>query len=313
MLRHNDWMTYSFDGNIPGQKTEKNQKLSLHVNLDGVLKLPYIDSLFRNASIIQDTFNLPQDVLLSGGTDSEIIVRVNHALGIKQNLYTFRLEDNLNYRDVEAAIKLANELNLKLNLIDFNCKRFVEQEAESFYKKTFMSLSYGIRNKWIDYLDNLPVFGNGEQYWARVLGADYDQKSDWRHFFREADFDNGLYGILINRPVIGEWYLFTPEPLFNYHKHPVIASLLNDEVYGKTSTWSSRHLLFKDLWPTFEHKQKLVGYEESLRPGSRPSYFDDFENKIMEGFEHKYIFIAMEDFDTMVKQKMTFTSVNHDT
>lgn len=308
MLRHNDWMTYSYDGKTQGQKTEKNQKLSLHIKCCKPLVLEYTEALFRNARVIQDTYNLTQDVLLSGGIDSEIIVRVNKTLGIKQNLYTFRLSDNLNYKDVDKAISLAAALNLKLNIINFDVKKFIETEAEALYKKTYMSLPYSIRNKWIEHLDNLPVFGNAEQYWMRILDRDYSRKSEWQHTWFESEFENGIYGNIINRLVIGEWYLYTPEPFFNYHNNKIIKSLLNDEISGKTSTWSSRHLVYKDIWPDIEYKQKLTGYEGTGAPGSRPIYIDKFEQEVMGGFSHRYIHVRESDFDSLFSHDMTFTT-----
>lgn len=300
MLRHDDWMTYSYNDIIKGPKTSKTEKLRLHIKRNIEIKpISYIDALYRNASLIQDTFNQTQDVLLSGGTDSEIIVRINHDLKIKQNLYTFRLEDNLNYKDVEASKKLCNELNLKLNIIDFNAKKFVENKAESIYKKTFMALPYMIRVAWFDYLDNLPVLGLAEQYWMRVLGSDYSKKSEWHHTWYEGEFDLGIYGHLIDRPIIGEWYLYTPEPLMTYHKNDVIKSIINDESYGKTSTWSSRHLVFKHIWPNIEFKQKLTGYEGDNVPGSRPEYITEFEEKVMGGFKHRYINIYQKELESI--------------
>ena len=214
MLRHNDWMTYSYDNVIKGPKKSKNDQLRIHIKKGEVPTIPYIDALYQNAKILQDTFNQTQDVLLSGGIDSEVIVRINKDLGIKQNLYTFRLEDNINYKDVNASVKLADELNLKLNLIDFNARKFVETEAESLYKKTYMPLPYLIRTAWYEFLDNLPVVGNAEQYWRRELGSDYSKKSVWNHTWLEGDFSQTIWSNYVNRPIIGEWYLYTPEPFF---------------------------------------------------------------------------------------------------
>lgn len=299
MLRHNDWMTYSYNNIIKGSKKSKTDQFRIHIKKDKISTIPYVDALYNNAKILQDSFNQTQDVLLSGGIDSEVIVRINKDLGIKQNLYTFRLEDDLNYKDVNAAIRLANQLNLKLNLIDFNAKKFVENKAESIYKKTYMSLPYIIRTAWYDLLDNLPVVGNGEQYWRRELGNNYDKKSIWKFNWTEEEFSHSIWSTYISRPIIGEWYLYTPEPFFNYHKNSMINSILNDEVYGKTSTWSSRHLVYKDLWPNLEYKQKLTGYEGNGTPGSRPDYIKEFEEKVMNGFSPYNIDITKEEIESV--------------
>jgi hypothetical protein len=105
MLTENNWLTYSFDdGPIHGKKLSADAEFKFHISPNVKLKnLSYAESLKNNASIMRDSFSEPFDVLLSGGIDSEVIVRTFQDLGIKQNVITFRLENNYNVKDVAAA------------------------------------------------------------------------------------------------------------------------------------------------------------------------------------------------------------------
>ena len=93
---------------------------------------------------------------------------------------------------------------------------------------------------------------------------------------------------------------------FNYHKNSIVSSILNDESHGKTSTWSSRHLVFKDVWPTLEYKQKLSGYEGDDIPGSRPDYINEFEEKVMNGFSHYVITMSKEQIESITEGEGEF-------
>ena len=295
MLRYKDWMTYSYNNVVGARKKHKHDVFKLHVREDiNIQSFSYAEALLNNALKIHDRFKMPQDVLLSGGIDSELIVRVNQKLSIPQNLFTFRLENDLNKQDVIWSQQLANELGLKLNVIDFNVKKFIETDAYDLYQKTLMPIVYLLRTQWFDYLDNLPVVGNCEHYWKRGLGTDYTSKSTWYYKLVDCEFCHSFYGEMTGRDIIGEWYLYTPEPMYSYNKHHVIANLLKDQVPGKASSWSSRHLVVKDLFPSLEYKKKLTGYEGDREPGHKPDYMIDFENKTA-GYRDYYS-VAIPDY-----------------
>ena len=96
MQRFNNWMSYNFDGVEYGKKLTKESILSINFNKkikkDSIPS--YKDALFNNARIMRDSFNEPFDVCLSGGTDSEIVVRTFKSVGIKHNTFIFKLENN---------------------------------------------------------------------------------------------------------------------------------------------------------------------------------------------------------------------------
>ena len=107
MKRYNDWMTYSFDGILNSPKTSRRSFLDLHFNIpNDIGPMSYHDALIKNASIMRDSFSEPFDVLLSGGIDSEVMIRTFKDLGITHNTFVFRYEDNLNIRDVNSSIQI---------------------------------------------------------------------------------------------------------------------------------------------------------------------------------------------------------------
>lgn len=295
MLTHNDWLTYSYNGIIDGVKTSENDTFKLHVKENNEIRpYSYIDAIYNNARRLEERFPQTKDVLLSGGVDSEVIVRVNHQLGIKQNIYTFRLEGGLNAQDVVWAQKLCTDLGIKLNIIDFSVKKFLETDAEDLYKKTFLYLPYLIRCKWFDYIDNIPVVANCEQYLKRGKGTDYKSKSTWFYKLIDAEFSYSVYAKHTHRLIVGEWYLYTPELMYSYHKHPVIRPLIKDRLHGKASSWSSRHNVFVEAWPDMEFKPKLTGYDGLGVAGSRPDYMIAFEKEIIG--KSNLVDIAIPDY-----------------
>lgn len=263
MERFQNWMSYSFDGIPNSSKTSRSSFLELHYNVPKDIKsMSYYEALKQNAMILRDNYNEPFDVLLSGGIDSEVMVRTFKDCGIKHNTYIFKYEDDLNIRDINSSVQICEALNIPYKIIDFNLFKFYDTEAVEIFEKTLVpdvaSLS---RLKWLEYLDNIPVYAEGEPYWKRDLLGDYTQKSNWSLHLAERHFFASLTTDYHKRTVIGEWYLYTPYIMMNYHSEILVQNLLDDKIIGKQSTLSSRLRLHREFWPDIKDKSKLTGYE----------------------------------------------------
>lgn len=297
MLRHNNWMSYSYDGEEYSIKKTPKSIFNVHFKKLSLLNLSYKDALFRNASIMKDTFSEPFDVCLSGGIDSEVVVRVFKDLGINFNTYIFKFENNHNVRDVTNAINLCNALNIKYHIVDFNLKKFFKTEAAYYAEKTFSPATARLpRLKWIEMLDNIPVFGDGEPHWSRKQWDNFSKKSDWGFHFSEDGCLGSIYSRQIGKTAITEWYEYTPEVLLSFYKLPYIQKLLNDEIPGKLSTYSSRATIHQEIWPDIKYIQKLIGYEnKNKKPGERPKFMTKLQNTLL-GYTNMYNVISEEEF-----------------
>jgi len=304
MERINNWMSYRFDdGPVLGPKLSKDSvfKIQFSNNLP-VKDLHYFDALKYNAEMVAENFQGPFDVLLSGGIDSEIVVRMNHRLGIKQNVYTFRLENNYNIRDFESAQSICNSLGIKLNVIDWNLQKWIENDAYELYQKTHHPVvERMVRFDWFKYFDNVIVMGEAEPYWRRELEGNYDKKSAWHLIWEEDHFGSSIYANLTGQTVIGEWYAYTPEVVKSYHKLPLVKNLLDDQLRGKISCWSSRTKIHIDLFPEIEHKIKLVGFEGGTgMPFSRPEFLTKFQTEIIGNTSNWIGKFTVNDIDNLL-------------
>lgn len=305
MLRLNDWMYYNFDdGPIYGPKLSKNSTFKIHFKENiPVKKIDYYDSLKYNALMVAENFSGPFDILLSGGIDSEIVVRINHMLGIKQNVYTFRLENDYNIQDVKSAKDICKDIGIKLNIIDWNLQHWIENEAYEVYQKTFSPIiERMVRFDWFKYFDNTIVIGEGEPYWRRELEEDYSKKSQWKLHWVEDYFMSSIYANLTGQTIIGEWYNYTPEIVKSFHKLPLIKELLNDEITGKISCWSSRTDVHLPLFPSIRRKIKLVGYEGMGHPYSRPEFMTKFQEEIIGNTSNVGYSFTVKEINNLLKR-----------
>jgi hypothetical protein len=305
MERFENWMSYSFDDVEFGIKTLNTKKFQIHFNRKIKGPLPtFKEALYNNARLMRDCYSEPFDVCLSGGTDSEVMVRVFKDLKINHNTYIFRLEDNLNCIDVQNAVELCQQLNLPYHIIDFNMKKFFENEVVDYFDRFLTGCVLSLpRLKWLEYLDNIPVIGNGEPYWKRELEADYSQKSKWIYDMGENEYIYSIAARRINRTVIGDWYEFTPEVLLSSIHVPYVASLLNDQIPGKHSNRSSKALMFNHIWPDIKLKPKLIGYEGYGAQGSFPEYINEFKTYVETHFPNTEFWYSVEELENFLIER----------
>jgi hypothetical protein len=306
MKRFNNWMSYNFDGTEYGKKLTKQSLFSINFNKK-IKKdcIPsYKDALYNNARIMRESFSEPFDVLLSGGIDSEVVVRTFKDLGIEHNTFIFRLENNYNVRDVNDAIDICQQINIPYKIIDFNLQKFFENDALYYFNNSFVPRAGRLpRLKWIEYLDNIPVFCDGEPYWKRSNGDDYSKKSEWHLQLEEGAYSSSIYGHNIGRTVIGDWYEYTPEIILSHMQHPITQNLLDDQLPGKLGSWSSRYPMHQEIWPEVKTRKKLVGYEGLTgEPGTGPDFIGTFQQLFMEGVANtKHILTQDQFFELLVE------------
>jgi hypothetical protein len=291
----NSWLSWSFNDVPYGLRTNKDDIYKLHIDLSRVPSEPesYYKELYNNASMMRDYFTGQFDVLLSGGIDSEVVVRTFKDLGISHNTYIFKYENNINYKDVSAAIEIAKSLNIPYKIVDFNLEQFFESDAyETFEKSGCIRAGRLPHLKFFDYLDNIPIMGEAEPYWLRTLEGDYTKQSTWIFPLNESNHNASMYLHSLGRENGCDWYEFNPNLIRAFNKLPIIQDLINDKIPGKQSCWSSRIPIHRELWPDITLKDKLTGYEGY--EGDYPEYIvkiqDHMIDSIGEGTEYWFTY-----------------------
>lgn len=236
--------------------------------------MSYFDELFENARNIRDITSGPLDLMFSGGIDSEVVLRVYRELNIPINVFIFKYEDMLNYREFDHAIKVCTDLNIKHTVIDFNIKRFFENDAYDIWSKCKTSSSSRLPHmKLTEYLDNTPIIASGEPYWKK------QDDGTWVFVLEEDAKYWTIYHKTIGRTAITDWYEYRPEVILSHMQLHRVQQLMNNQVLGKTSTVSSKALIHQAKWDDIIIRAKMVGFEKNLIPSkeSKPRYMLEFD------------------------------------
>jgi hypothetical protein len=284
MFYKDNWLSWIYDGVENGSKLSPQSTFELVLN--NTITEPvdtYYNELINNAKLIRDTFTGEFDLLFSGGIDSEVVLRIYHSLNIPVNVFVFRYENNYNYRDVNSALSICNELSITPKIIDFNLQKFFENDAHEIFSKIYCHSSGRLPHlKMSEYLDNLPIYGSGEPYWRRT-NRDTSSQAPWILEFDEGARAWSVYHKTIGRPAICDWYEYSPQVLLSHMQTPVIKDLISDNIHGRFDSNRSKIKLHKEYWPTLINRQKLVGFEGDKDPSikSKPEFMLEFDREFI--------------------------------
>jgi len=299
----NGWLSWSVNDVPYALRKSKDDVYKFHISVNNLSKVKsYYEEIYDNARAMREYFSGQFDVLLSGGIDSEVIVRTFKDLKIKHNTFIFRYENNFNYKEVNSAIDICQCLNIPYKIVDMNLQKFFETEAYDIFKASGCIRAGRLPHlKFFDYLDNIPIMGEGEAYWWRKGGGDYSVSSEWIFPMNESNHNCSMYLHKLGRENICDWYEFTPNFVKSFNQLTIIQDLIRNRIVGKQSSWSARIPIHCVLWPDIKYKEKLIGYEQDSPAGTYPQFMIDMQ-KIMEdeigtGSEYWY---TKEELDQLI-------------
>jgi hypothetical protein len=263
---YNNHLQYTVGNNKFGYRTTPIEKYNVtlgSVDQDLYRTSCYHDELLRIADLVNKDFGKDLVVFLSGGTDSEIVIRNFLDIGIKPRCVTLKFKDGYNNDDVSEAEAIAKELDLKLEIINFDVKDFYYSgQAEEFGQAlqctqiTYLMVYYNILKLGV------PAVMGGEVLLSKSISLN---DSFWHYTFRENEDASAIrFSNKFNIPLVNEWFSYTPEVLLYYLECPQIQQLVTTTNNFKLSSVSSKNDILRSYLPAVRAKKKTHGFEKLL-------------------------------------------------
>lgn len=263
---HNNHLKYSINDIVYGYRNTSFDKYTVSVgkiDKDHYKKNNYQRELLRTADLIYKDYGSDFALFLSGGTDSEIVLRNFLDIGVKPKCFTIKFKDDYNISDVSEAAELAKELDVKLEYIDFDVKDFLYSgEASEFGQQlqctqiTYLMVYHSILKT------GLPAVMGGELLLKRNINTD---PSTWYYCLRENEDCSAMrFSLKYNLPLVNEYFSYTPELMLYYLEDPDIQQLVNTKYNYKLTSVSSKNNILKKLLPEIRVRKKTHGFEKLL-------------------------------------------------
>ncbi len=262
---YNNHLKYSIGGKEFGFRKSGVEKYEVNVGTidkDYYKKNNYRSELLRITDLVYNDLGKDLVLFLSGGTDSEIVLRNFLEYGVKPRCVIIKFNDGYNASDVREALELTAELGIDLEIIDFDIKDFFYSgEARDFAEKiqctqiTYLMVYYHI------YKLGMPAVMGGELLLSRHI----DKNSNyWYYTFRENEDASAMrFSNFFNIPLVNEWFSYTPEIMLYFLESKFgVQEMLSDR-YKLTSV-SSKNDILRKLYPNVRKKTKTHGFEKLL-------------------------------------------------
>ena len=262
----NNHLTYSIGGRDYAYRETPIEKFKVtlgSVDPERYKVSNYTEELHRTASIVKQEFGNNLVLFLSGGTDSEIVLRNFLAIGHRPHCVTLKFKNDYNIDDVKEAEEISRELGVKLDIIDFDVEDFFYSgQAKEFGNQvactqvTYNMVYYNVLKL------GAPAVMGGEALLTRQVNKN---DSFWYYTFRENEDASAMrFTNKFSIPLVNEWFSYTPELLLYYLEDPDIQKLVTNKFHYKLSSVSSKNAILAKLYPSIRYKKKTHGFESLL-------------------------------------------------
>lgn len=263
---YNNHLKYTIGGRPYGLRITPYEKFLVtcgSIDSEYYKKSSWLDEQYRTAKLIYDDFGSDLTVMFSGGTDSEIVLRAYKHIGISPRTVFIKFKDDYNIEDLKIADTIARELDLKLEVVEFDVKDFYRSGQAYEFSRSIQcrQIAYLTIYHHILKLQSPAVMG-GEMLMRRHVDT---TGSKWYYCFRENEDASAMrFSIQYNIPLVNEWFSYTPEMMLYYLDDPSIKQLISTRYNYKMSSVSSKNDVLQRLMPTVIDKQKTHGYEKLM-------------------------------------------------
>ena len=220
--------------------------------------LPFREECLATARYIADTVKEPLVILMSGGIDSEIVVRSFLEAGVSFKVIFFSFLPNRSRDDIPMGIEFCKSRNISFEIIPFDIVKFLKEEAMSYIHKYKIHEPFAaVDIRKMEMIDGYPIFGNGDVY------LEWDKESNSAFSVEQGSYCIPWIWQKENQKQ-GCWrfFKFTAEVLASSLIDPLTKTWV--QLAPKMSWQNNRvwkNLFAKQHWPDLYVREKLTGYE----------------------------------------------------
>lgn len=287
----NNWYKWWYGDALFGRQTG-DLKWNTSYKCNDVSRVgTFKEEMLTAARSTMDHYNgLKPCVFFSGGSESELVLRSYIDIGANPVVNIFRFEDHINEYDVSYAIVICDQLGIDYNIIDFNLKRFFENDAERVSEIAQIDRPRALPQlQFLDYTEGFSVLGIGDPRWSRSV------KDNTPWILLDQEHDTGWDKYILHRgmPAIAQWFKWTPELVLAYTETQWFKDLiLNNKWSGREGVTSTKLIGYREAYPNLLERTKKTGMEPI---DSLINEFEEFLTKKYNGLPYRQVVPRMLD------------------
>ena len=243
------------------------------------------DEVLRVARLVENEsfrLGLPIDVMFSGGSESEMMLRSFTEQDIPVRVHIMRFKDGHNQHDIASAEQFIQTTGIVPQYHELDILKFWEKEAFDYAERARCVSPQLLSTMWLmDQLDGIPCLGSAEcylsygdmakyQYWDPEQGKLIREeiksypKRPWFMHEREKIAAWYRHAMLTDRPAVPGYFQYTPEVMLSFLEDPTTQSLVNCKMWGKLSNQSTKKQVYETYFPNMVQQKKTTGFESIM-------------------------------------------------
>jgi len=214
---------------------------------------------FRNecikaAKLIREDNDKKIFILMSGGVDSEIVVRSFIDAGIPITSIIGRYNHDLNQHDIRYAIEFCKAYGVDFEIVDIDIYEFWRTKLQNYAAKTMcVSPQLPVIMYISDQVDGYTIIGSGETFLVRD-----DDGQTWSLWEKEKIASWYRHYIVNNKEGAPGFFQYTPEIMLSYVTDTGIVDILEDPSYS--SSYYAKLNVYNKYW-NLKQREIFTGFE----------------------------------------------------
>ena len=258
-LSHNSHYRFGFNCCCFRERKSDNETFFLGWGRVSKSILGFKEECIRASKLIRDEHQGELAVFLSGGIDSEVVLRSFHESKIPVTAYILTFRDNLNIHDVSWGIVVCQQLGINYKLVDIDILKFLKSSELFQYAYDYYSASLEeIARMWLlDQVDGVPVMGNGDPSLV------YEGATGWHVMEGEKWTSSHIKMAKDGRSGAPGFFHYTPELFYSFCSSGEVSFVVRDSSSYKekhTNTHEIKKLKFQRDFNCLDRK-KYTGFE----------------------------------------------------
>ena len=212
-------------------------------------------------------------IFLSGGLDSEVVVKAFLDAGVEFKTISFRFKDNLSSHEEIYIDKFVRQHNISHSYYEIDPAWLNSDEAEFYCEQSICIRSEMLphmklmKHVW-DNLNGFPVLGNGDLYVSKEINKEWLFKdrsvSKYEWLYIEYEYIVAWFRFAIENKILGAIGFFQQNPyiVLSMIREPSIQQCFNDQLKYKLSCRSTKPVVYKKYWPDLLIRMKYHGGEQ---------------------------------------------------
>ena len=212
-------------------------------------------------------------IFLSGGLDSEVVVKAFLDAGLEFKTISFRFINGLSSHEEFYIDTFVNVHGLDHSYYDIDSHWLLSKEASMFCEQSTCIRSEMLphmklmKHVWDD-LTGFPILGNGDLYVSKEISKQWLLKDrslpkyEWMYI--EYEFIVAWFRFAIANNILGSIGFFQHNPyiVLSMIKEPIMQQCITDELVYKLSSRSTKTVVYKKYWRDLMNRTKFGGSEQ---------------------------------------------------